>query len=110
VQEDAAVRRGEWGTSVGLELAGRTLGIVGFGRLGSAVARVALAFDMNVLAWSRSLTPERAAAAGVEAASLDDVLTRSDMVSIHLALTPQTRGLIGARELALMKPEAVLVN
>lgn len=100
-----------WQTRVGFDLGGRTIGLVGFGRLGREMARYARAFRMEVLAHSRSLTDELAAEHGVtRAASLDDLLAQSDIVSLHLALTPQTQGIIGARELALMKPGAVLVN
>lgn len=116
---DASLRRGQWesvwsGAPVPLwpELAGKTLGILGYGRIGQAVARRALAFDMDVLAVRRDPSrpdPHRLAfLRGPEA--LDEVLRRADYLAITLALTPDTRGLIGARELALMKPSAVLVN
>lgn len=110
-QEDAAIRAGRWQTSVGVGLDGKTLGVVGLGRLGSQVAKVGQAFGMHVLAWSQNLTRERADAAGVElAASKDALLAESDVVSVHLVLSARTRGLIGARELALMRPGAYLVN
>jgi phosphoglycerate dehydrogenase-like enzyme len=100
-----------WQTRLGIDLDGKRLGIVGLGRLGARVARVGLAFGMEVAAWNRSLTDERAREAGVvRAASLDDLLRTSDVVSIHITLNPSSRGLIGARELALMKPTAFLVN
>jgi phosphoglycerate dehydrogenase-like enzyme len=103
--------RGGWQTSVGRELAGKRLGIVGFGRLGRRVARYGTAFEMRVSAWSRSLTPAQAAEHGVEAcASLEDLLRSADIITLHVTLNPGTRGLIGARELAFMKPSAVLVN
>lgn len=102
---------GRWQLGLGRELAGRTLGVVGLGRLGAKVAGYGRAFDMRVLGLARSEVAARSAALGAEpAASLDDLLARADVVSLHVTLTPQTRGLIGARELALMKPGAVLVN
>jgi lactate dehydrogenase-like 2-hydroxyacid dehydrogenase len=111
VESERAIRRGEWvtwepGFMLGRDLAGGTLGIVGFGKIGAAVARRAHAFDLRVLAW----TPRPKLVEGVEWVALDELLARSDVVSVHCALTPGTRGLIGARALALMKPSAVLVN
>ena len=110
--ENAGLRRGgRWQNSVGGNLNGKRLGVIGLGRLGSRVARVGKAFEMNVLAWSKHLTRERCIAAGAELApSLDDVLRTSDIVTIHLVLSERTRGLIGARELGLMKPTAYLIN
>ncbi|GAA2743007.1 D-2-hydroxyacid dehydrogenase family protein [Terrabacter aerolatus] len=110
VPEATGVREGGWQTTVGRDLAGHTLGLLGLGRIGSQVAAVGQAFGMDVVAWSRSLTPERAGAVGVRAASLDEVLTASDVVSVHLVLAESTRGLLGERELALMRPDALLVN
>lgn len=109
-ESDRDVREGRWQTTIGDDLAGRTLGVVGLGRLGQRVARVALAFDMEVLAWSQDLDPEEARALGVQPTSKDDLLNRADVVSLHLRLSQRTRGVIGARELALMKPTAYLVN
>ncbi len=109
--EDRALRAGHWQTTIGMQLSGKTLGLVGLGRVGAAVARVALALDMHVLAWSPHLTPERAATHGAaRAASLDDLLRTADIVSLHAALDANSRGLLGARELRLMKPGAYLVN
>ena len=110
--ENAELRRGgRWQNSVGGDLNGKRLGVIGLGRLGSRVAKVGKAFEMNVLAWSKHLTRERCIAAGAELApSLDDVLRTSDIVTIHLVLSERTRGLIGARELGLMKPTAYLIN
>ena len=110
--ENAGLRRGgRWQNSVGGDLNGKRLGVIGLGRLGSRVARVGKAFEMNVLAWSKHLTRERCIAAGAELApSLDDVLRTSDIVTIHLVLSERTRGLIGARELGLMKSTAYLIN
>jgi phosphoglycerate dehydrogenase-like enzyme len=111
-QEHNLLREGGgWQTTVGLGLEGLTLGVVGVGRLGTRMIGVAEAFGMPVIAWSRSLTPELARALGAErAASLDDLLRASDVVTLHLTLTAETRGIIGARELGLMKPEARLIN
>jgi phosphoglycerate dehydrogenase-like enzyme len=110
-QEDRATRDGRWQETLGTTLSGKTLGVLGLGQLGSRVARVGRAFEMEVLAWSQNLTAERAAAAGATlAGSKDELLTRADVVTIHLVLGERTRGLLGARELALMRPSAYLVN
>jgi phosphoglycerate dehydrogenase-like enzyme len=104
-------RGGRWQSSVGVDLNGKRLGLIGLGRLGTRVARVGLAFEMKVSAWSQNLAAERCAAAGVEpAGSLDELLRGSDIVSIHVVLSDRTRGMLGARELGLMKPTAYLVN
>jgi len=108
--EDRATREGRWQATVGLGLNGKTLGVLGLGTLGSRVARVGRAFEMEVLVWSQNLTAERAAAAEAILAPKDELLARSDIVSIHLVLGERTRGLIGARELGLMKRSAYLVN
>jgi phosphoglycerate dehydrogenase-like enzyme len=110
VPEATAVRTGGWQTTVGTDLAGRTLGLLGVGRLGSQVAAVGRAFGMDVIAWSPHLTDERAAAAGARAVPLDELLAESHVVSIHLVLGETTRGLISRRELDLMRPDALLVN
>lgn len=100
-----------WQSRLGVDLAGRRLGVIGLGRLGARVARVGVAFGMEVVAWSRSLTDELAKAEGATCLrSLDELLRTSDIVSIHVPLNSGTRGLIGARELALTKPTAFLVN
>ncbi|MBI4201688.1 MAG: D-2-hydroxyacid dehydrogenase family protein [Chloroflexi bacterium] len=109
-QEDQAVREGKWQISVGQGLRGKTLGIIGLGNIGSAVARVGAAFQMKVLAWSQNLTPERAKAGGAAYATKDNLLRQSDFVTIHLRLSERTTGLLGARELALMKSTAYLIN
>jgi phosphoglycerate dehydrogenase-like enzyme len=109
-REDAAMRAGGWQTTVGVSLEGKTLGIVGLGRLGSAAARVGAAFGMRLVAWSENLTAERAAACGAELVSKDELFASADFITIHLVLSRRTRGLIGARELGLMKPTAFLVN
>ena len=109
--EVAAMREGKWQTQMGLGLSGKTLGIVGLGKIGSQIARYAQAFGMPVLAWSRHLTDERCQSLGVERAlSLDVLLQRADVVTLHLVLSDSTRGIIGPRELGLMKPAALLVN
>jgi phosphoglycerate dehydrogenase-like enzyme len=107
---DAELRQGRWSQFVGRELAGRKLGIVGHGRIGSRVGEIAKAIGMEVLAWSPNMTPERAAAAGVTAMELDDLLATSDVVSVHLQLTPMSRGIISRERIANMKPDALLVN
>jgi phosphoglycerate dehydrogenase-like enzyme len=102
---------GPWQVSISSGVTGKTLGIIGLGRLGAQVARYAHAFDMPVLAWSPHLTVERCEALGVEQApTLDHLLTRSDFVTVHVVLSDTTRNLLGARELSLLKPSALLVN
>ncbi|MEV5954311.1 D-2-hydroxyacid dehydrogenase family protein [Streptomyces sp. NPDC051987] len=112
VQESTAVRTGgPWQSTVGADLHGRRLGLLGLGKIGSRVAQVGLAFGMRVSAWSQNLTAERAEEVGVDLApSMADLLATSDFVSVHLALGDRTRGLLGADELALLKPTAYLVN
>jgi phosphoglycerate dehydrogenase-like enzyme len=110
-REDRATREGRWQETLGTTLKGRTLGVLGLGQLGSRVARVGIAFEMDVIAWSQNLTAERAAAVGARLASgKDELLARADIVTIHLVLSDRTRGLIRARELGLMRPTAYLVN
>jgi phosphoglycerate dehydrogenase-like enzyme len=104
------MRQGGWQTRIGHRIAGKTLGLLGLGRLGGAVARVGLAFGMKAIAWSQNLTAERAASQGVERVEKDELFRRSDILSVHLVLSPRSRGLVGAREVALMKPSAILVN
>ena len=108
--EDRATRDGRWQTTLGLGLNGKTLGVLGLGTLGSRVAKVGRAFEMEVLAWSQNLTAARAAEVGATLVPKDELLARSDIVSIHLVLGERTRGLVGARELGLMKRSAYLVN
>ena len=108
--EDRATREGTWQTTLGLGLNGKTLGVIGLGTLGSRVARYGKAFEMEVLAWSQNLTAERAAEEGATLVGKDELLRRSDVVSIHLVLSDRSRGLVGARELGLMKRTAYLVN
>ncbi|MET9229226.1 D-2-hydroxyacid dehydrogenase family protein [Lentzea sp. NPDC003310] len=110
--ENAAFHAGgRWQSTVGVDLAGRTLGLLGFGHLGKAVARVGKAFGMDVVAWSQNLTADRVEAEGVRLASgLHDLLAQSDFASIHLVLSDRTRGLVDAAALACLKPTAFLVN
>ena len=110
VEEVENVRTGGWQTTVGWDLADRTLGIIGLGRIGTQVAAVGRAFGMNVLAWSHNLTPERAAQVDARAVPLDELLGSSDVVTVHQVLSDRTKGLIAARELAQMKRGALLVN
>jgi phosphoglycerate dehydrogenase-like enzyme len=107
---DAAIRHGTWSTPSTPVLHGKTLGIVGLGRVGQHVARIATAFGMRVLAWSPRLTDTAARQAGAERRELDDLLRDADVVSLHASLTSPSRGLIDARRLALMRPTAWLVN
>jgi phosphoglycerate dehydrogenase-like enzyme len=110
VEEDAAVRAGRWQHTIGPGLAGSTLGIVGLGRLGIPVAKLAQAFEMQVLAWSPNLSAERAAEHGVRAVDKTELFAESDVISIHMPLSERSRGLVGAAELQAMKPTAYLVN
>ena len=109
-EDHAFMRQGGWQTRIGHRLAGKTLGCLGLGRLGSAVARVGLAFGMKAIAWSQNLTAEKAAEQGVERVEKDELFRQSDVLSVHLVLSPRSRGLVGAREIGLMKPSAILVN
>jgi len=109
-EEMASFRQGGWQHTIGTDLAGSTLGLVGLGRIGSRMARIGQAFDMEVVAWSQHLDPERARGLGVEPVGKDELFARSDVASIHLVLSERSRGVVGRRELAAMKPTAVLVN
>jgi phosphoglycerate dehydrogenase-like enzyme len=109
-EEDRALRAGRWQTSVGVGLSGKTLGVLGLGRLGEQVARIGRAFDMRVIAWSQNLTPERAAQASAEWVSREALFRESDVLTIHLVLSERTRGLVGEAELAMMKSSAFLIN
>ena len=108
--EDQATRQGHWQVTMGEGLHGKTLGMIGLGRLGSQVATVGNAFGMNVVAWSQNLTAERAAKYGATLVTKTELLSESDVATIHLVLSGRTRGLLGATELSLMKPSAYLVN
>ncbi len=107
---DRAVREGRWQDSVGLRLAGKTLGVIGLGNIGAAVARIGQAFGMKILAWSTNLTQEKCRELGVAYADKATLLAQSDVVSIHLKFSDRSRGLIGASDLARMKQTAILVN
>jgi D-3-phosphoglycerate dehydrogenase len=109
--ENARLKAGAtWQVTIGSDLEGKTLGVLGLGKLGARVSRIGKAFGMNVVAWSQNLTPEKCAEAGVEYVAKDDLLRRSDFLSIHVQLSARTRGLIGAKELRLMKPSAYIIN
>ena len=109
--ENARLKAGApWQTTIGIDLEGKTLGVVGLGKLGTRVANIAKAFGMNVIAWSQNLAPEKCQEAGVTYASKEDLFRTADIVSIHLMLSDRSRGLIGAKDLALMKPTAYLIN
>ena len=111
-QANASLRRGEWNRAafMGVELYGKTLGIIGFGRIGREVAKRARAFEMNVLAYSRTLTPERAAEVGAKAASLEEILTTADIITVHTPVTPETKGLLGEENLRKTKPGVMIIN
>ena len=104
------MREGRWQTTVGCDLRGRTMGLLGLGKLGGELAKFAQAFGMKTIAWSQNLTTEAAAAKGVERVEKDDLFRRADFISVHLVLSDRSRGLVGGRELALMQPTAFLVN
>ena len=104
------MREGRWQDTAGMRLAGKTLGIIGLGKLGSRVAAIGRAFGMNVIAWSQNLTDAKAESVGAERVTKEELLAEADVVSIHMVLSDRTRGLIGAAELALMKPSAILIN
>ena len=108
--EDRDVRNGGWQRTLGLELAGARLGVVGLGKLGGEVAKIGLAFGMDVVAWSQNLQPEHAAELGVRAVEKDELFSTSDVVTLHLKLSDRTRGIVGADELAAMRRTAYLVN
>ena len=108
--EDGQIREGRWQTRMGTGLNGKTIGIIGLGGIGKPMANIAKAFGMNVVAWSRSLTGERAMDAGATYVSWDELFKQSDVVTIHVPLSAESHGWIGARELELMKPTAYLVN
>lgn len=108
--EDRRMRQGLWQGTIGTVLNGKTLGLVGLGRVGGRVATLANAFGMTIIAWSQKLTDERAAAAGARRVAKDVLFRASDIVSVHLVLSERSRGTVGAAELALMKPGAYLIN
>ena len=110
VTESNSVRSGGWQQTIGTDLRGKTLGVLGLGRIGSQVARIGSAFGMDSIAWSQNLTSEAATAAGASLVSKDQLFERADILTIHLVLSNRTRGLVGASELAKMKPTARLIN
>ncbi|MDE2377793.1 D-2-hydroxyacid dehydrogenase family protein [Bradyrhizobium sp.] len=110
-RENARMHAGEpWQSFAGIEIEGRTLGVIGLGKLGSKVAGIAKTFGMNVIAWSPNLTPEKCKEAGVGYASKEELFAKADIVTIHVVLSQRSRGLVGAADLARMKPSAYLVN
>jgi phosphoglycerate dehydrogenase-like enzyme len=110
VPESRGLAAGGWQTTVGADLAGRTLGLLGLGSIGSRVARVGAAFEMDVVAWSPHLTEERAYDGGARLVTRDELFAEADVLSLHLVLAPSTEGLVGERELGLMRPSSYLVN
>ncbi|MFI7116345.1 D-2-hydroxyacid dehydrogenase family protein [Amycolatopsis sp. NPDC049868] len=108
--ESRNMREGGWQTTVGTILSGKTLGLLGLGRLGAGAAKIGQAFGMETIAWSQNLTQEKADPHGVIAVSKDELFARADVLSVHLVLSGRSRGLVGAPELAAMKPTAMLVN
>jgi phosphoglycerate dehydrogenase-like enzyme len=110
VRESNSVRGGGWQTSIGRELDGKALGVLGLGNIGRQVARIGLAFGMKVIAWSQNMTRQIAEAAGATLVTKDDLFRQADVGTIHLILSKRTRGLVGAAELALMKPTSWLIN
>jgi phosphoglycerate dehydrogenase-like enzyme len=110
VTEAQAVRAGQWQKTLGVGLQGKTLGIVGLGRVGAGVARVGLAFGMKVIAWSQNLTTEKAAEHGVTLATKEELFRSSDIISVHLILSDRSRGLVDKSQIGLMKSSAWLVN
>src|SRR5215204_3770779 len=109
-QEHQRVSTGGWQETVGTILNGKTLGILGLGKLGSRVAAIGQAFGLNLIAWSQNLTAERAEAAGARLVTKEQLFAEADVLTIHLILSERTRGLVGARELGSMKPTAILIN
>jgi phosphoglycerate dehydrogenase-like enzyme len=109
-REDRALREGRWQVAVGIELRGKTLGVLGLGRLGSQVALIGRAFGMQVIAWSQNLTRERAGAAGAELVRKEALFERSDVITVHLVLSDRTRAIVGRDEIARMKKTAYLIN
>ena len=110
VSESTGVRAGGWQTTIGQELEGKVLGVVGLGRVGGQIARIGLAFGMKIIAWSQNMTPEIAATAGATMVPKSELFRQADIVTIHLVLSKRTRGLIGAAEFEVMKPAARLIN
>jgi phosphoglycerate dehydrogenase-like enzyme len=109
--ENARMKAGvPWQSTIGVDLEGLTLGVLGLGKLGARTARIAKAFGMKVIAWSQNLTPEKCKEAGVDYVSKEDLFRQSDFVTIHVVLSQRSRGLVGAKEFGLMKPSAYIIN
>ena len=109
-QENASLKNGGWQTQIGSDLKGKTIGIVGLGTIGAKIASIAAVFDMNVIAWSQNLTPEKAESHGARYVSKEYLFENADFITVHLVLSERTKGIISIPELALMKPAAYLVN
>jgi len=109
-EEDQRSREGSWGTTIGVGVKGKTLGLIGLGHIGSLVARVGVAFDMRIIAWSQNMTAERANECGATLVDKKTLFKESDIVSVHLVLSDRSRGLVSASDLSMMKPSACLVN
>jgi phosphoglycerate dehydrogenase-like enzyme len=109
-RENANLRAGGWQLTLGEGLQGKTLGVLGLGNIGSEVARIGVAFGMDVIAWSQNLTPDKAQACGARLVSKEELFRRADVLTIHLVLSQRTKGLVGAAELQAMKPSARLIN
>jgi phosphoglycerate dehydrogenase-like enzyme len=109
-RESAGMRNGSWQTTIGAGLHGKTLGVIGLGRLGTDVVRIGKAFGMQIIAWSQNLTRDTTDPLGVELVAKDVLFQRADVVTVHLVLSDRTRGIIGERELGMMKPTALLIN
>src|SRR6266478_1875871 len=110
VHENNSIRSGGWQKSVGQDLSGKILGVLGLGNIGRQVARIGLAFGMKIIAWSENMTPEIAEAAGAALVSKNELFRQADIVTIHVVLSKRTKGLVGAAELGLMKPTSRLIN
>ncbi len=108
--EDRRIRTGRWQSTIGFSLTGKTLGIVGLGKIGKRIADIGKAFGMKPIAWSPNLTEERAAAAGVPRVSKDELFSTADVVTLHIVLSDRTKNIVGAHELGLMKPTAYIIN
>ncbi len=109
-QEERNMREGRWQTTIGHTIHDKTLGLMGLGKIGAGVAKVAQAFGMHCIAWSQNMTAAKAESAGCRFVSKDELMSTADILSVHLVLSDRSRGIIGARELGLMKPTAYLVN
>src|SRR5215475_1841611 len=109
--ENARMKAGvPWQTTIGMDLEGLTLGVLGLGKLGTRTAKIAKAFGMKVIAWSQNLTPEKCKEAGVDYVSKEELFRQADFITIHVVLSQRSRGLVGAKELGLMKPTAYIIN